>query len=63
MFLFILEKVEMLPAILRAVNGKAEVYMDGGVRTGSDVFKALALGVKAVFVGGPILWGLAAQVT
>ena len=53
----------MLPAILKAVNGKTEVYMDGGVRTGSDVFKALALGVKAVFVGGPIQWGLAAQVS
>lgn len=53
--------LEMLPSIMRAVDGKAEVYMDGGVRTGSDVFKALALGAKAVFVGRPVLWGLAAK--
>jgi (S)-2-hydroxy-acid oxidase len=36
--------------------------MDGGVRSGSDIFKALALGARAVFVGRPILWGLAYQV-
>ena len=36
--------------------------MDGGVRRGTDVFKALALGAKAVFLGRPILWGLAYQV-
>ena len=39
-----------------------DVYMDGGVRTGSDVLKALARGAKAVFVGRPILWGLACHV-
>lgn len=37
--------------------------MDGGVRTGNDVFKALALGAKAVFIGRPILWGLAHSVS
>ena len=37
--------------------------MDGGVRTGSDVFKALALGAKAVFVGRPIIYGLAYDVS
>lgn len=36
-----------------------EVYLDGGIRDGSDVFKALALGAKMVFVGRPALWGLA----
>ena len=36
-----------------------EVYLDGGVRQGTDVLKALALGAKAVFVGRPALWGLA----
>ncbi len=36
-----------------------EVYLDGGVRQGTDVMKALALGAKAVFVGRPVLWGLA----
>ena len=36
-----------------------EVYLDGGVRQGTDVLKALAMGAKAVFVGRPVLWGLA----
>ena len=49
---------------MHAVQGtKVEVYMDGGVRKGTDVFKALALGAKAVFLGRPILWGLAYQVS
>lgn len=38
--------------------GRVEVYLDGGVRKGTDVLKALAMGAKAVFVGRPILWGL-----
>ena len=41
------------------VGGKLEVYLDGGVRQGTDVLKALALGARAVFVGRPVLWGLA----
>ena len=51
--------IEALPAIVEAVAGRCEVYMDGGVRRGTDVLKALALGARAVFVGRPILWGLA----
>lgn len=47
---------------MEVVNGRVEVYMDGGVRLGTDVFKALALGARAVFVGRPILWGLSYQV-
>ena len=39
-----------------------EVYLDGGIRNGIDIFKALALGAKAVFIGRPILWGLAYKV-
>lgn len=39
-----------------------EVFVDSGFRTGSDVFKALALGATAVFVGRPILWGLSVNV-
>ena len=39
-----------------------EVYLDGGIRRGTDVFKALAIGAKAVFVGRPPLWGLAYKV-
>ncbi|HEV8190702.1 MAG TPA: alpha-hydroxy-acid oxidizing protein, partial [Ktedonobacterales bacterium] len=44
-----------------AVAGRAEVYLDGGIRRGTDVLKALALGARAVLVGRPILWGLAAR--
>lgn len=49
-----------LPAVASAVKDAAEVYVDGGIRRGSDVVKALALGARAVFVGRPVLWGLAA---
>ncbi|XP_012262674.2 glycolate oxidase 3 [Athalia rosae] len=51
--------IEALPEIVEAVGARAEVYLDGGVRQGIDIFKALALGAKMVFVGRPILWGLA----
>ena len=47
-----------LPAIVQAVNGAVPVLLDGGVRRGSDVFKALALGATAVLLGRPHLWGL-----
>jgi 4-hydroxymandelate oxidase len=49
-----------LPRVVDAVAGRAEVFMDGGVRRGTDVLKALALGARAVLVGRPCLWGLAA---
>lgn len=48
-----------LPEIVDAVGDHAEVYVDGGIRRGTDVLKALALGARAVFLGRPILWGLA----
>ncbi|XP_077489772.1 uncharacterized protein LOC144100790 isoform X2 [Amblyomma americanum] len=51
--------IEALPAVVNAVRGALEVYLDGGVRTGTDVIKALALGARGVFVGRPALWGLA----
>jgi 4-hydroxymandelate oxidase len=51
--------VEALPEIVEAVEERAEIFLDGGVRRGSDVLKALALGARAVLVGRPILWGLA----
>lgn len=44
---------------MKAVNRQCEVYLDGGVRQGTDVFKAIALGAKMVFMGRPALWGLA----
>jgi isopentenyl diphosphate isomerase/L-lactate dehydrogenase-like FMN-dependent dehydrogenase len=51
--------IEALLEVVEAVAGRCEVYLDGGVRRGTDVLKALALGARAVFVGRPILWGLA----
>ncbi|KAM4904230.1 LOW QUALITY PROTEIN: 2-Hydroxyacid oxidase 1-like [Sylvia borin] len=53
--------IDVLPEIVEAVEGKVEVFLDGGVRKGTDVLKALALGAKAVFIGRPVLWGLAYQ--
>ncbi|XP_078585893.1 2-Hydroxyacid oxidase 1-like [Branchiostoma floridae x Branchiostoma japonicum] len=51
--------IDVLPDIVGAAGGEAEVYLDGGVRTGTDVLKALALGARCVFIGRPALWGLA----
>jgi 4-hydroxymandelate oxidase len=49
---------DVLPDVVDAVGGRAEVYVDGGIRTGVDVVRALALGARAVMVGRPVLWGL-----
>lgn len=54
-----LATIEVLPGVVEAVNGNAEVYMDGGIRRGSDIFKALALGARCVLIGRPMFWGLA----
>ncbi len=54
-----LATVEVLSEAVSAANGKLEVYLDGGVRRGADVVKAIALGAKAVFIGRPLFWGLA----
>jgi 4-hydroxymandelate oxidase len=51
--------LDALPEVVQAVAGSCEVYVDGGVRRGTDVLKALGLGARAVLVGRPILWGLA----
>jgi len=51
--------LEALPGVLDAVAGRAPVLLDGGVRRGSDVLKALALGARACLIGRPQLWGLA----
>jgi isopentenyl diphosphate isomerase/L-lactate dehydrogenase-like FMN-dependent dehydrogenase len=51
--------ISVLPEIADAVGGKVEVYVDGGIRRGTDVLKAIACGAKAVFIGRPVLWGLA----
>ncbi len=52
--------IRALPAIAAAVGGQVEVLLDGGIRRGSDVVKALALGARAVMIGRAALWGLAA---
>jgi 4-hydroxymandelate oxidase len=49
---------EVLPHVVEAVGNRCEIYVDGGIRRGSDVLKAIALGARAVLVGRPILWGL-----
>ena len=54
-----MSSIESVPEIVEAVKGRAEVYLDSGVRRGSDVVKALALGVRAVAIGRPLFWGLA----
>ncbi|XP_071496893.1 2-Hydroxyacid oxidase 1-like [Diadema antillarum] len=52
--------IDVLSEVVSAVKGQGlEVYLDGGVRCGSDVLKALAMGAKAVFIGRPAIWGLA----
>ncbi len=51
--------IHALPEVVEAVAGRAEVLMDGGIRHGTDILKALALGARAVQVGRPVLWGLA----
>ena len=53
--------VRVLPQIAQAVGDQAEILLDGGIRRGSDVVKALALGAKAVMIGRAYLWGLAAN--
>ena len=56
----VLASADALPEVVEAVAGRASVLVDGGVRRGTDVAIALALGADAVLVGRPALWGLAA---
>jgi 4-hydroxymandelate oxidase len=51
--------INALADVVEAVGSQAEVYVDGGVRRGTDVIKAIALGARAVLLGRPVLWGLA----
>ncbi|NEP11547.1 MAG: alpha-hydroxy-acid oxidizing protein [Symploca sp. SIO2C1] len=53
--------IDALPEIVAAVGDKGQVLIDGGIRRGTDILKALALGAKAVLLGRPVLWGLALQ--
>lgn len=51
--------IEVLPEVMECPLGKMEILVDGGVRRGTDVLKAMAMGAKAVLLGRPVLWGLA----
>ncbi|KZF21452.1 putative oxidoreductase [Xylona heveae TC161] len=51
--------IDALPACAKAARGRIRIHIDGGIRTGSDIFKALALGAECCWVGRPMLWGLA----
>src|SRR5688500_2120791 len=53
--------IRLLPAVAEAVGNQVDVVLDGGIRRGSDVVKAVALGAKAVMIGRAYLWGLAAN--
>ena len=50
--------IDMLPEVVAAVGDKVQVFIDGGIRRGTDVLKCLALGAKAVLIGRPVFWGL-----
>jgi 4-hydroxymandelate oxidase len=53
--------IRALPRVADAVDGRVPVLVDGGIRRGTDVVKALALGARAVLIGRPVLWGLAME--
>lgn len=52
--------IDCLPEVIKAVDGKIPVIVDGGFRRGTDIFKALAMGARAVGIGRPYIWGLSA---
>ncbi|KAF3656123.1 Peroxisomal (S)-2-hydroxy-acid oxidase GLO4 [Capsicum annuum] len=53
--------ISVLEEVVHAVQGKVPVLLDGGIRRGTDIFKALALGAKAIMIGRPVIYGLAAK--
>ncbi len=54
-----LATIEVLSEAVSAAKGRTEILLDGGIRRGADVVKAIAMGAKAVFIGRPLFWGLA----
>ena len=55
-----ISSIEALPSILEAVGDKIEVHLDGGIRSGQDVLKAIAMGAKGTYIGRPYIYGLGA---
>jgi 4-hydroxymandelate oxidase len=55
----VIATLDALPEVVDAAGGRTEVWLDGGVRSGADVLRALALGARIVLLGRPVLWGLA----
>ena len=55
-------QIDALAEVVKAVNSRCEVYLDGGVRLGTDVLKAIALGARAVFIGRPAIYAMAYDV-
>ena len=53
--------IDVVGRVVDKVAGRGEVLLDGGIRRGADIIKALAFGARAVLVGRPVLWGLAAN--
>jgi (S)-2-hydroxy-acid oxidase len=51
--------IDALPECVEAADGKIRVHIDGGIRTGADIFKAMALGAECCWIGRPVIWGLA----
>lgn len=51
--------IDVLPECVKAADGKIPVHIDGGIRSGADIFKAIALGAECCWIGRPVLWGLA----
>src|SRR5262249_28188432 len=53
-------RIDCLPDVVQAVDGRVPVFVDGGVRHGTDIYKALASGARGVGIGRPYIWGLSA---
>ena len=51
--------IDVLPECVKAAEGKIRVHVDGGIRSGADIFKMLALGAECCWIGRPVIWGLA----
>lgn len=51
--------IDALPECVRAAEGKIRIHVDGGIRSGADIFKALAMGAECCWIGRPVIWGLA----